>query len=161
MRSRLYYLLVIVYLGLVALDVATSFPLFGWRLFTLRENSMDPTISHNSLVVVKKQADYSPGDIIAFRTRNASAPPIVAHRIVQLGGNVYVTKGDANLFVDRFLVSPHEIIGRVVFALPYLGVLLTLTDHIFGVFIFVVLPALVIVGVEVIKLITPFRPHTA
>src|SRR5687768_2881473 len=59
--------------------------------------SMEPTLEHDDLVLVRKASDYRRGDVVAFRIRagEPAAGTMVIHRIV--GGSAddgFVTRGD-------------------------------------------------------------------
>ena len=45
----------------------------------------------------------------------------VTHRVVKKEEGTFITKGDANKNADPIPVAKSQIIGRVVFCLPYLG----------------------------------------
>ena len=46
---------------------------------------------------------------------------VVTHRVVKKEEGTFITKGDANKNADPIPVAKSQIIGRVVFCLPYLG----------------------------------------
>ncbi len=77
---------------------------------------------------------------------------IVTHRIVQIGGNVYLTKGDNNIAVDQEKVVPRLIIGKVVFIIPDVGYLLFFAKTKAGLWLTIILPALSIIVCEIVKL---------
>lgn len=103
----------------------------GIRSFSILSGSMTPTYGVGSLVYVKPEAaaEYQPGDPITFM---ADEDTVVTHRITQVVPDEedptlvrYQTKGDANADVDGTLVHPQNVLGKVVFNIPYLGYLLT------------------------------------
>ena len=79
--------------------------LFGIRPYVVYSGSMEPKIPTGAVVFTKEGA-YSPetGDIITFHNEDT-----------------VVTQGDANKNADPIPVAKSQIIGRVVFCLPYLG----------------------------------------
>ena len=80
--------------------------------------SMEPAIKTGSLILInEKDKDISKGDIIAFKTGGAS----VAHRVVQIEQDGYVTKGDSNRTVDASLVAADKVEGTVFFKIPLAG----------------------------------------
>lgn len=62
------------------------------------------------------------GDVITFQLTGEA---VATHRIVEVvggsGGPIFRTKGDANDTVDGNLISAENIVGKVVFTIPYLG----------------------------------------
>lgn len=92
--------------------------LFGVRPYVVYSGSMEPEIPTGA-VVFTKEGDFSPktGDIITFHNGDT----VVTHRIVKKENRIFITKGDANKTADPVPVKASQIIGRVVFYLPYLG----------------------------------------
>ena len=92
--------------------------LFGIRPYVVYSGSMEPKIPTGAVVFTKEGA-YSPetGDIITFHNEDT----VVTHRVVKKEEGTFITKGDANKNADPIPVAKSQIIGRVVFCLPYLG----------------------------------------
>ena len=92
--------------------------LFGIRPYVVYSGSMEPKIPTGAVVFTKEGA-YSPetGDIITFHNEDT----VVTHRVVKKEEGPFITKGDANKNADPIPVAKSQIIGRVVFCLPYLG----------------------------------------
>lgn len=92
--------------------------LFGARPYVVYSGSMEPEIPTGAVVFIKEE-DFSPkiGDIITFHNGDT----VVTHRIVKKENSIFITKGDANKTADPVPVKASQIIGRVVFYLPYLG----------------------------------------
>ena len=85
--------------------------LFGIRPYVVYSGSMEPEIPTGA-VVFTKEGEFSPkkGDIT-----------VVTHRGVKKEKDIFITKGDANKTEDPVPAEASQIIGRVVFHLPYLG----------------------------------------
>ena len=92
--------------------------LFGIRPYVVYSGSMEPGIPTGA-VVFSREEDFSPkeGDIITFRVNDT----VVTHRVIENRNGICTTKGDANKTADPVSVEQSQIIGRVVFHLPYLG----------------------------------------
>ncbi len=81
--------------------------------------SMSPFLKKGDLLMVQPIAleEAGVGEIVAFR-RDESQSVLTTHRVVQKGadgGRRYViTKGDRNIYRDLPLVSPQEVVGKVV-----------------------------------------------
>lgn len=71
-----------------------------------------------SLVYVKKNQLYKPGDIVTFKNK---ANQIVTHRIVDTDGEEIITKGDANKVTDAEIITVDQVLGKTLFAVPHIG----------------------------------------
>lgn len=126
----------------------------GIRLFTttLSSASMEPTIYSGSLIITKAQLPdgYNPGDIVSFYVPPIirSQTDIVTHRIVSKGGNVYLTKGDANSSLDPYILIPRYIIGKVIFVIPLIGNVIGFAKTNSGMYVTVIIPAAIFAFIE-------------
>lgn len=93
---------------------------FGCSAAVVVSGSMEPALSVNDLIITRAQTDYTTGDIISFATQSN----LVTHRIVQTGADGFVTQGDANNAADIQPVLPEQIVGKVIFTIPAVGVVL-------------------------------------
>ena len=89
----------------------------GWSWAVVVSGSMEPEISVHDLVVVHRQDQYYPGDIITYR----SGSSVVTHRIVEHSAEGFVTRGDSNNTNDLYPVAESDVVGEVVFVIPRLG----------------------------------------
>ncbi|MBR4733441.1 MAG: signal peptidase I [Lachnospiraceae bacterium] len=134
-------ILVIVVSVLALLSVVMAKPgeapnFFGYSLFRVMTGSMEPTISTNSLIVVKRveAQELAIGDVITFYSRDPSllGEPNT-HRIIRFeedeGRQLIITKGDANNIEDRFPTRAEDLIGKVVFSSLFLGRLVKLISN--------------------------------
>ncbi len=101
----------------------------NYSIFTIMSGSMEPVIKTGSIVIVKTNEDYQPGDIITY----AIGKNFVTHRISkQIDINEYITKGDANISSDPVSVDSSMINGKVVMTIPLIGYIsLYLKQHYF------------------------------
>ncbi|OGK45013.1 signal peptidase I [Candidatus Roizmanbacteria bacterium RIFCSPLOWO2_01_FULL_38_11] len=115
---------------------------------------MTPSITPNDLTVVRElyMNHYAVGDIISFYNFSEGKETIVTHRIDSLGGNVYVTKGDANDAVDRQIVRPRLIIGKVIMIIPKIGAYIKFLKSNLGTMMLIILPAVFIITTELRKM---------
>lgn len=151
-NQKIYYLFLAIYilLGLFVTVVSNDFKSF--RFLVNQSKSMLPSFGAGSLILVLKDGNYQPGDIISFYAQVNGKEEIITHRLMKIGGNVYITKGDANQAIDPY-VRPRLVIGRAVFIIPYLGYLYLLIKNPFGIVFFIILPAVGVVFIEVTKII--------
>ena len=112
------------FLILAALVMMLPFVLprfFGYETYRIVSPSMAPAIPQGSLVLVREAEgeEIAEGEIIAFYRNGA----VVVHRALENDPSreTIITKGDANAEADLEDLAYPEVIGRVVFHLPYLG----------------------------------------
>lgn len=154
LSSRFYHCLVWVYLIFISVVIIFSVDIFNpFHSFTNISDSMNPVINRGSLTIVRSFTSYKIGEAITYYALLDGREEIVTHRITDIGGNVYTTKGDANEVVDRELVKPRLIIGKVIYIIPYLGYLIAFTKSLLGHWLLIILPAALIIGSELTRII--------
>jgi len=118
------------------------------RLLVVLSASMGGALPVGSLAVAAPQEEYFVGDIVTFKIPGSGE--LLTHRINSVkvsplrqgfggqagcqcvtaeatdGVRVYETRGDANNVVDDWELVDEEILGKIVFHLPYIGYLLRL-----------------------------------
>lgn len=157
------YLKIIYYafLGAIALIavllVVSVFPIAGnYKIMTVLSGSMEPGIKTGSVVVVKPSDNYKIGDIITFGEMSKTKTPIT-HRIYEMkvegSEPVYITKGDANNAPDQKEIAGKEIIGKVLFDIPYIGYAVDAAKKPFGFMLIIIIPATIIIYDEIRKII--------
>lgn len=113
---------------LVVLAVALAALLAGVRLFGLTpycvlSGSMEPAYPTGSLIYVRRceAADVRVGDAITFVLNEDLE--LATHRVVAIdaGQRQFTTQGDANETPDGTPVLFENLVGKPVFAIPYLG----------------------------------------
>ena len=96
----------------------------GTKVYAVATPSMESEIPEGSLVFVRKADEYKEGDVITAKLFG-DADNTFTHRVISVdseNGLVY-TKGDNNLSPDRLPTPESDIIGKMVFSVPYLGLL--------------------------------------
>ena len=99
---------------------------FGWGIVRVLSGSMEPTFSEGSLLVVSRVAssdEVSAGDIVVYDAGRS----LVAHRVVEVAGDAFVTQGDANNVSDE-RIGLSRVKAKVVAWTPPLS----LPDRMFG-----------------------------
>jgi signal peptidase len=128
----------------------TSLNLFGFQMFVVKSGSMEPNINISSVVFDHREANYYVGDVITYRLANSKET--VTHRIVEVTDNsnttVYKVKGDANETPDFSPVFKEDVVGKVLFSVPYLGRLIMFIRTLPGLTIFIIIPAMIIIADE-------------
>lgn len=96
----------------------------GTKVFAVATPSMETEIPEGSLVFVREADEYQEGDVITAKLLGDNDNTFT-HRIISVdseNGLVY-TKGDSNMSPDRLPTDTSDIIGKVLFSVPYLGLL--------------------------------------
>jgi signal peptidase I len=128
------------YVGLVAVLLVIA----GWVVFlrpqamggdvsyiVVRGTSMLPLFRTGDLVIVRDQAAYSPGDVVAYRVPDGElgAGQVVIHRIVRTEDDRFVTQGDNKQDPDPWFPRTGDIVGRPWVLLPGMGRLLAMVHE--------------------------------
>jgi signal peptidase len=107
--------------GVFTLAMGTSSP-----LVVVTSDSMLPTLERGYLLVLQRQApeDVQVGDIIVYNADWHTQAPVV-HRVIQReyvdGEYRYYTQGDNNNDPDPYYRIYEDIVGVVVFSIPWVG----------------------------------------
>ena len=150
----IYYLGVAFLVLTVLLFIGSKLPIPGnYKLMSVMSGSMTPAIKTGSIVVIKPSESYKIGDIITFAKGNGVS---TTHRIVETevigGATFFTTQGDANSSPDPQKVKKQEILGKVLFSLPYFGYFVDFLKKPTGFLIAILLPALIIIIDELYKI---------
>ncbi len=156
-KSNLYYFLVFLYISYILAIVVFSNNFGILTSYTNISYSMDPAIPLGAVVVVKKEPHYQIGDIISYYSKLNNEVIVVTHRVFNIAGNVYITKGDANYFPDKELVRPRLVIGRVYLVINKLGYLLEFSRTPLAVYFTIILPAFLIIITEIFRIFKQFK----
>lgn len=143
-----------VFLGVSARISGGPPTLAGHQLLTVLSGSMEPAFRPGDLILVKPvpAAELAVGDVITFH--DPELPELlITHRIVsimttQQGARLFQTKGDANAAVDESHVHEMYVVGQQVGRLPFVGHFTSFVRTPLGALIFVVLPGLALIGLE-------------
>ena len=151
-----YYLVITIILSVAVLLVASLLPIPGnYQIKVVLSGSMEPAIHTGSIVVIKPADIYKVGDIITFGKDTKRNVP-TTHRIVEMrvesGEMLYKTKGDANNGTDSREVKESEVVGKVLFSVPYAGYLIDLARKPIGFILLITIPAAYVVIGEVKKI---------
>ena len=133
-----------------------------FNAYVVLSGSMLPEIAVKDIVVTKKiEAErLEVGDIITFIAPDSRYGGIsITHRIIDkiyddsLGSYSYRTKGDNNNVADAALVPNDNILGKVILKVPKLGYIQDLLASKGGLIFVVLIPALVILSYDIMKII--------
>ena len=154
---KLVYYIFVAFIAIIAILLIVSvFPITGnYKLMIVQSGSMTPAIKIGSIVVVKPAEDYKIGDIITFGSYTRTKAP-TTHRIyeikVQGGEPSYITKGDANNAPDQREITKRDILGKVLFSVPYFGYVVDFSKKPLGFALIIIVPAAIIIFDEAKKI---------
>lgn len=105
--------------------------------------------------MVKPMEDYKIDDVISFGEVTRTESP-TTHRIYDMkvteGKISYITKGDANNNPDQKEVPKNEVIGKVLFSVPFVGYAVDFAKKPIGFALIIIVPAAIIIGDEIRKI---------
>jgi signal peptidase len=90
------------------------------------------------------------GDIITYRPPSGEGK-LTTHRVVQVnrdGGLSFTTRGDANDVNDQHPVMADKVVGKVYYALPYAGYVMSFGQSKAGIISLVMIPGALIIIFE-------------
>ena len=94
--------------------------IFGFSSAIVETWSMQPEINPNDYIITKSQTEYAVNDIILFEDGNS----LTTHRIIEVTNSGYRTKGDANESADTNIVFKYKVVGKVIFKIPKIGLII-------------------------------------
>lgn len=152
----IYYIFIACIAAIAILLIVSIFPITGnIKFMIVQSGSMAPDIKMGSIVVVKPMAEYKIGDVITFGKITKTKAP-TTHRIhdIEISESkiLYITKGDANNAPDQKKVQANEVIGKVLFSVPYLGYVVNFAQKPLGFVLVIIVPAAIIVYDEIRKI---------
>jgi len=125
----------------------------GYQLYIVLSGSMSPAFETGSIVLVRPlpPSAVQVGDIITYRDAEDS-DKIVTHRVMAVNQTAeslsFTTRGDANDAIDPLPLLPANLIGRVSYTIPYLGLLLSLIKTDLGLLLMIIIPGLLLIASE-------------
>ena len=109
--------------------------LMGYDVYAIVSGSMEPEIPTGSLVYAKGTEPEAgePGDVIVFYG-GVDADAVITHRVVENDGSGkrFITKGDANEGNDVTPIPYEQLLGRVAYTVPVLGLFLPAVSTLAG-----------------------------
>lgn len=138
---------------------------FGYSVMNVSTQSMLPNYKPGDLIAVKKvEVDtLKENDVISFFSIDPDIYGLPnTHRIVKIENDgekpVFTTKGDNNPSADIYKVSSENVIGKVMYKVPFLGkAIYYLQTTRSAYFLVIILPLLVITIFEIRNLARKLR----
>ncbi len=160
----LVLLIVIVVLVFVARISGKTPSLFGYHVYRVQTDSMEPTLSVGDVILVKNTAaeDIQNGDIITYRCLSGELEgQTITHRVVKEpeqrdGVYYYQTKGDKNGAKLDDEISYDQVEGKYLNTMPWVDKMYTFFLSPAGLIVFIGL-IVVLFGYEMISLIIAYK----
>ena len=162
--SIIEWIIIIVLLVLIILVGVQKFShkgsFFGYRVYTIISGSMIPTYNVGDTLLIKEMTadNIEIGDAVTYLGDGGDLNgKIITHQVVDIefddeGKYLFHTKGVANNIEDP-IVSQDQVLGKVVHKFIFLSLLGKLTTNMLLLFIFVVIPLAIVIGIEIIKIV--------
>jgi len=135
-------LILVVVVPLLLYVIGQLVPYYGG--YVVLSNSMTPDFHSGDVVFVQQNSPSAVqiNDTITYHTPNSRGT--TTHKVVDIveEGNqtLFQTQGIANEEPDPYLVPPRAYVGKVMFSVPLLGVLITFLQTDLGIVLFVLAP---------------------
>lgn len=97
--------------------VAVPALVLGWQPVAITSGSMSPLIRAGDVVLLDPSAPVETGSVITYPRGDG----LETHRVVDVGDDGYVTRGDANGAPDRSPVAPDQVLGAGRLVVPLVG----------------------------------------
>ena len=154
--KTIYYFILIAIAVVALFLILSAIPIKGgYKTLIVLSGSMEPKIHTGSVVAIKPEKNYAVGDVITFGENTKTKTP-TTHRIYEIkddnGTKTYITKGDANNAPDQKPVGEKEILGKVLFSVPYAGYAVAAAQKPLGFMLIIVVPAVIIIYDEILKI---------
>ena len=159
---KIIYAIFVAFIILIALLLIFSvLPITGnYKVMTVISGSMAPAIKMGSVVIVKPVDEYKIGDVITFGPYSRTKAP-TTHRIYDIkvtgGEPIYITKGDVNNAPDTREITKKDVLGKVLFSVPYVGYAVDFAKKPVGFALIIIVPAAIIIGDEIKKIINEIK----
>lgn len=104
----------------------------GYGIAVVLSGSMEPTLSVDDVILVKKTNDYEVDDIVVYQ----KGFELVVHRIIEIKKDIIITQGDANNVADHE-ITKDSIKGEVIGTIPSIGSLIDFIKSPLGIILIV------------------------
>ena len=141
---KIFVWIVSIMLGLIVAVLAFVFFSPDYSLYIVRSGSMEPAINVGDVVIAGPlgSGGIKPGVIVTY----AIGKTLITHRVLSIGGNTLITKGDANENPDPIPVQFSQVKSRYLFRIPYIGYAAGFVRTKLGWLLAIILPSIILVG---------------
>ncbi len=139
----------IIFLTLIFILFLVASPLLPTKTYisthVVSTGSMEPEIMTGSVVFsTLKNEEVNKGDIVVFKSPDNEEITVI-HRVMDINGEEYTTKGDNNENKDSWVLFKSNILGTVIFTIPYLGYVIDFMKTPLGFGLVLGIPALILI----------------
>ncbi len=155
----IFIIFIIIYLSLIIVHkISMTNSIFGYRIFTISDNTMANKYVINDIVLVK---DTNPkklkkNDNIAYYGIEAGEKGnVIFHKIIEVKKDKklsFVTKGINSLYEDP-IVSDKKVIGKVIGVIPVINIINHILKNPIGFFLLIFLPIILVIVEQIFKTI--------
>lgn len=135
------------------------FSFFNFRMFTVATGSMAPKYNVGDVLIAKEIApeDVRKGDAISYLGKEGDFKnKVITHEVIDIevvdGRYKFHTKGISNIVEDP-IVYEEQLYGKIIMKCNILSFIYKVVGTTTGMFIFVILPLLYLIGSEIISLL--------
>jgi len=141
---KIFVWMVSIMLGLIVAALAFVFFSPDYSLYIVRSGSMEPAFNVGDVVIAGPlgSGGIKPGVIVTY----AIGKTLITHRVLSIGGNTLITKGDANENPDPIPVQFSQVKSLYLFRIPYIGYVAGFVRTRPGWLLTIILPSLILVG---------------
>lgn len=171
-KKEIIQIAIFLIIGIFLINTLMPFYTGSYKLMIVLSGSMVPLFLPGDIVITKSvdPNELNVGDVITFQVPGGKPGTFVTHRIISIGkvhsstGEIrsFHTKGDANNIADDFKVPAFNVVGKLAFVIPFLGLLIDAfrTSKIFFI-LMVILPSGIIVLDEIRNMMIYSNPRRA
>ena len=135
------------------------FSFFNFRMLTVATGSMAPKYNVGDVLIAKEIApeDVRKGDAISYLGKEGDfKDKVITHEVIDIevvdGRYKFHTKGISNIVEDP-IVYEEQLYGKIIMKCNILSFIYKVVGTTTGMFIFVILPLLYLIGSEIISLL--------
>ena len=135
------------------------FSFFNFRMFTVATGSMAPKYNVGDVLIAKEIApeDVRKGDAISYLGKEGDfKDKVITHEVIDIevvdGRYKFHTKGISNIVEDP-IVYEEQLYGKIIMKCNILSFIYKVVGTTTGMFIFVILPLLYLIGSEIISVL--------
>ncbi len=129
-----------------------------YQTFVIQSGSMEPSIMTGDIILIKKQDQYQPKDVVTFSDQSQR---VVTHRIIEVkkeqNQEEFITQGDANQSPDAHTISVSQIKGKVELVIPKLGFAVAFAQSKVGIAILIGIPVVLVIYDELRKILSEMK----
>lgn len=124
----------------------------GHQMYIVAGGSMSPTFEVGSLAILEyvEPQQIKAGDVLTYRSESSEG--VTTHRVMKVheanGEFSFTTRGDANEIDDGYPVQAPNVIGRVIWTIPYLGLLMDFAQSKTGLLTLIIIPGVLLIIFE-------------